>query len=160
MTQNDKDYLLEKLTETHNAIEEILEGVDLELPVYSETGWRIRDILGHIATWDREVINTLRAFMQGEVYLTPDLDESETDFNQRAMLNHRQLSTPAAYADWQQAREAFSQTVKDIPLDRFPGDVLFPWGDERGTIQELVSYMTDHNLEHRAEIVEAIKMAG
>jgi hypothetical protein len=34
-----------------------------------------------------------------------------------------------------------------------------PWGDERGTIAELVEFLTDHDAEHRGEISKAINKA-
>ena len=48
------------------------------------------------------------------------------------------------------------QAVQEIPFDQFPGDLLYPWGDERGSIARLVEIMTDHDTEHRDEIVKAI----
>ena len=59
--------------------------------------------------------------------------------------------------DWEQARKDFIEAVQEISLDRFPGDLLYPWGDERGSIVRLVEYMTDHDAEHRDEIVKAIQ---
>jgi len=58
-----KDGLLDRLAESHSATERIIEGIDLELRVYSDTDWRTRDILGHIATWDREVAKSLSTFL-------------------------------------------------------------------------------------------------
>ena len=46
-----------------------------------------------------------------------------------------------------------------MPSAQFPGDLLFPWGDERGSIAELVEFIVEHDAEHRDEIVEAIKAA-
>ncbi len=43
-----------------------------------------------------------------------------------------------------------------MPIERFPGDMLYPWGEERGDIATLIEYMTDHVIEHQEEIEEAI----
>ena len=59
--------------------------------------------------------------------------------------------------EWEQARKDFIEAVQEISLDRFPGDLLYPWGDERGSIAGLVRYMIDHDIEHRDEIVKAIQ---
>ena len=37
------------------------------------------------------------------------------------------------------------------------GAHIYPWGDERGTIARLVEMMTEHDVEHRDEIVKAIQ---
>ena len=54
MTTEIKQRLIDLLTATHSATIKLLEGVDLETRIYTESGWRIRDILGHIAGWDRQ----------------------------------------------------------------------------------------------------------
>ncbi len=36
--------------------------------IYQEGGWRIKDILGHIATWEREALATLQAFNAQDSY--------------------------------------------------------------------------------------------
>jgi hypothetical protein len=155
MTVGDKEYLLEKLTEALSATRAILKGVDLEMRVYTDTDWRIRDILGHITTWDREVTKSLRAFLAGTEYVIPDLDEDE--FNQQSVLEQRQLSTQQIQVEWEQTRDDFKEAIREIPSDQFSGDLLYPWGDERGSIAQLIEYMIEHDDEHRNEIVKAIE---
>jgi hypothetical protein len=155
MSLEDKQRLLELLTRTHSATRATLEGIDLEMPVYPDSGWRIRDIIGHIATWDRQVAKSLRAFRVGNEYAIPDLDE--TAFNEQDVLKQQELTTQQVFEEWEQAREDLKEAVKGIPLDQFPGDLLYPWGDERGTIAHLVEMMAEHDVEHRDEIVKAIQ---
>lgn len=157
MSGDEKKRLLEKMTETHSAILAIVEGIDLELRVYTDADWRIRDILGHIATWDREVTKSLRAFLSGTEYFIPDMNGDETDFNEQAVIEQRILSTQRIVAEWEQAREDFKAALSDIPTDRFPGDLLYPWGEERGSIAQLVEYMIEHDEEHTDEIVKAVQ---
>lgn len=155
MSVDVKGYLLEKLTETHSATRAILEDVDLEIRVYTDTDWRIRDILGHITTWDREVTKSLRAFLIGNEYSIPDFSD-ENEFNEQAVIEQRQLSTQQIQVEWEQARDDFKEAIRAIPSDQFPGDLLYPWGDERGSIVQLIEYMIEHDDEHRDEIVRAI----
>jgi len=157
MTLEDKKRLLELLSQSHAATRSALEGIDPEIRVYPDSDWRIRDIIGHIATWDREVAKSLRAFRVGKEYAIPDHDE--TAFNEQAVLGQRELTTQQLFEEWEQAREEFMQAVEDIPLDQFPGDLLYPWGDERGTIAHLVEMMVEHDVEHRDEIVRAIQLS-
>lgn len=157
MSVDDKKNLLDKLTDAHVATRAMLEGVDLEIRVHTATDWRIRDILGHIATWDREVAKSLRAFRAGSEYFIPDIDEDETEFNEQAVIGQRALSTQQIYGEWEQARDDFREAIREIPPDLFPGDVLYPWGGERGSIAQLVDYMIEHDVEHRHEIENALK---
>ncbi len=164
MTIKDKKYLLDLLTETHVAVQATVMEIDPEMRVYTDTDtgtdWRVRDIMGHIATWDRQVAKSLRAFRAGTEYIIPNLDEGEHDFNQQAVLEQRELTAQQLFAEWEQARGDFKEALQEIPDDQFPGDLLYPWGDERGTIARLVEYMTDHSIEHRDEIVKAIEEIG
>jgi hypothetical protein len=153
MKNGDKNYLLNRLAESHAAIQNTLEGVDLELRVYVDSDWRVRDILGHLATWDRVVTKSLRAFLVGSEYAIPDMDGDETDFNEGAVLEQRKLSTQQILEEWKGAREDFKAAISDIPDDRFPGDLLYPWGDERGSIPKLVEFMIEHDEEHRDEMI-------
>jgi hypothetical protein len=155
MNRSEKQDLVNKLAASHATTQKIIEGIDLETRIYIDTAWRIRDILGHIATWDREAIKSLQAFLEDSEYFIPDLGD-ESDFNEQAVTEQRTLSNQELIADWNQAREEFKKVIDDIPADQFPGDVLYPWGDERGPIALLVDYMVEHDEEHRSEILKAI----
>ncbi len=155
MALEERRRLVELLTQTHTTTDALLDGINLELRVYPDSGWRIRDILGHIATWDREVAKSLIAFRNGEEYAIPDHDEDA--FNAQDILSQQGLSSEAVYDEWEQSRVVFKEAVLQIPLEFYPGDLLYPWGDERGTIAHLVETMVEHDGEHRDEIATAIQ---
>jgi hypothetical protein len=155
MTAEDKKRLLALLTETHSTTRATLEGIDPELRVHADTDWRVRDIIGHLATWDRQVAKSLRAFRAGKEYAILDLDEDI--FNEQAVLEQQKLTVHQVFAEWEQAHEELREAVQETPLERFPGDLLYPWGDERGSIAKLVEYMIEHDVEHRDEIAKVIQ---
>jgi hypothetical protein len=130
MPVKDKNYLLDWLAESHSAVRASVVEIDPELPIYTDTDtgtdWRVRDIVGHIMTWDREVAKSLRAYQVGTEYIIPDLDENEHDFNQQAVLKQRELTTQQLFAEWEKSHEEFKEAVRDIPDDLFPGDLLYP----------------------------------
>ena len=159
MSVEEKKRLIDRLTEAHHALHRMLDEVDLETLVYKDSGWRARDIVGHIATWDREVAKSLRAYQAGLEYLTPDLDDEEVEFNEKAVLEQRKLSSQQILNEFEQAYNEFRNAIQDIPDHRFPGDLLYPWGEERGDITTLVEYMIDHAVEHRDEIAKAAQTA-
>ena len=143
------------LKESHSVTRALLDGVDPEIRVYKKPDWRIRDVIGHIATWDREVTKSLNAFRLGEEYSISDLEED--DFNEQAVLEQNKLNFQQVYLEWEKAREDFIEAVQKIPLDQFQGDLLYPWGDDRGSISKLVEIMVEHDEEHRDEIKRAIR---
>jgi hypothetical protein len=155
MTLEERRRLVELLAQTHSTTRALLDGINLEMRVYQDSGWRIRDILGHIATWDREVAKSLVAFRSGEEYAIPDHDEDA--FNAQDILSQQGLTVEAIFEEWEQSREVFKEAVEQIPLEFYPGDLLYPWGDERGTIAHLVEMMVEHDVEHRDEIATAVQ---
>ncbi len=157
MSIENKNYLIKRLSETHSTLGEILIGLDLELIIYDDEEWRIRDILGHIATWDREVIRALSAYLEGSEYVIPGIAEDETDFNAQKLVEQRNLSIDQIKDEWNQARDDFKEIVKQIPPDKLSSELEFPWGEETGSISVLINYMIEHNEEHQNEIMEALK---
>ena len=141
MPVEEKKHLLDSLTGTHLVTRTTLDDVDLEMPVYKNTGWRVRDIVGHIATWDQEIAKSLRAYQSGSEYLIPNLDEEEIEYNERAVLEQQKLSTQQVLNEFEQAQDELRKAIQEMPDDRFPGDMLYPWDDERGSIAKLVEYM-------------------
>ncbi len=155
MTADEKKRLLDLLANAHSVLHTTLEGIDPELCVHTDSGWRIRDIIGHIATWNREVVKSLSAFQAGTEYSIPDLDEDV--FNQQAALVQQELTAQQVFAEWEQARDDLKAVVQEMPSAQYPGDLLYPWGDERGSIAQLVEFIVEHDAEHRDEIVKAIQ---
>lgn len=157
MTTGDKKHLLILLAESHSGLRATIDGSDPEKRIYTNTGWRIRDIIGHIANWEREVTKSLRAFQAGTEYAITNLEEN--DFNEEAVKAQQALTSQQVYVEWEQAHEDLKDALEEIPFDLFPGDLLFPWGDERGSITELVEFVIDHDTEHRDEILKALNEA-
>jgi uncharacterized damage-inducible protein DinB len=155
MTADEKKRLLDLLANAHSVLHTTLEGIDPELCVHTDSGWRIRDIIGHIATWDREVVKSLSAFRAGTEYSIPDLDEDV--FNQQAALVQQELTAQQVIAEWEQARDDLKAVVQEMSSAQYPGNLLYPWGDERGSIAQLVEFIVEHDAEHRDEIVKAIQ---
>ena len=103
------------------------------------------------------MVKSLRAYLDGIEYVIPDMDGNETDFNEEAVIAQRTLSNRQIISKWDQAREEFKAAINDIPEDRFPGNLRYPWGDESGSVTRLVEYMIEHDEEHRDEILGVTK---
>jgi hypothetical protein len=150
--------LLDLLETTHSALLDTVVIVDLEIIIHKNSGWRGREMLSHIGAWDREVAKALQEFLDGGEYLIPDYDEDR--FNDRAAMEQQNMSTAEVIEDWKHARKELIAAVEAVPADRFAGELLYPWGDERGTIYDLVKYFCDHDIEHKEEIQNFIKDLG
>jgi hypothetical protein len=155
MTAEEKQRLIDLLTDTYSKVLACVQDVDPELQVSPESDWRVRDIVGHLATWDREASKSIRASQVGEEYSIPGFDED--GFNAQEVQELRKLSVQGVFALREGARQEFIAAVRDMPIDRFGSDLLYPWGDERGNVSTLVEYMTGHDIEHQEEIENALE---
>jgi hypothetical protein len=153
MENQQKGDILKRLAETHKDLEGTIEGLDLDQVIHADTDWRIRDILGHIATWDRVLINAIERFLEGSEYIIPGMVGDETDYNQEKVLEQRKLPTFQVLQEWNQARKDFIEAVQKIPLDKINDELAFPWGEERGSLAVMIEYMIDHDGEHQEEIL-------
>ena len=151
-----KENILIRLSDSHSELEKVLEGLDLDLVIHTETDWRIRDILGHIATWDRVLIHSIQTFLEGSEYVITGMVGDETDYNAQKVAEQKKLSSSEILKEWNRAREDFITIVQQIPTDKFFDELAFPWGDERGSLSVMIEYMIEHNGEHQAEILAAI----
>jgi len=156
MTKEIKEEILQRLAETHDDLEKTIEGLDLDLVIHADTDWRIRDILGHIATWDRVLIHAIQSFLKGSEYVIPGMVGDETDYNQEKVLEQRKLPTEAIYQEWAKARKDFIDAVQNTPPGKFSEELAYPWGDERGSLAVMIEYMIDHDGEHQEEILAVI----
>ena len=153
MTKEIKEEILQRLAETHDDLEKTIEGLDLDLVIHADTDWRIRDILGHIATWDRVLIHAIQSFLEGSEYVIPGMVGDETDYNQEKVLEQRKLPNEEIYQEWVKARIDFIDTVQNTPPGKFSEELAYPWGDERGSLAVMIEYMVDHDGEHQEEIL-------
>jgi hypothetical protein len=157
MSIKQKQIIINRLGESHVKLEGILDALDLDMVIHPETDWRIRDILGHIATWDRVLIRSIKSFLDRAEYIIPGMVGVETDFNDQKVAEQRDLPTAEIVKEWKKARGDFITAVQGIPHERMNDELNFPWGDERGSLSLMIEYMIDHNGEHQEEILDALK---
>ncbi len=160
MSKKDKKHLIDKLVDNHLETQAIMENVDLQSPVYKDSGWRVKDIIGHISAWNQEAAQSLRTHRSGSEYLIPNLDDTEVEYNARAVHQRREMSGQQILTEWQQSSGELKQAIQDMPINMFPGDMLYPWGEERGTIAKLIEFMIEHSVEHRVEIENAVSLSS
>lgn len=145
-----KDELLNALSESYPPMFAQLEGVDLERVLFADSGWRGRELLSHMAAWNLAVAAALEHFLEGKEYLIPDFEEDK--FNQRTAVEYPDLAASELVAKWKHSVVEMTFAIEAIPPERFPGELVYPWGDERGDIPTLVHYFIEHDQEHLAEI--------
>ena len=59
MTDAVQETLVKSLLTSHSNTQNTIKGIDLEIIVYEDPPWQLRDVLWHIAVWDRQVTKSL-----------------------------------------------------------------------------------------------------
>jgi hypothetical protein len=153
MTDQDVSRLSGLLAESYASTLSIVEKIGFDLQIYDDPVWRARDVIWHLAVWDRQVTRSIEAFLAGGQYSIPDFDEHA--FNDTSLEEGRQLSLEQLQEDAAQARKNFQDAVERFSPHQLQAEFLYPWGDETGVIDQLVHYMVDHDEEHRQELTSA-----
>lgn len=113
--------------------------------------WSVKDVLAHIAFWERYSIGTLRAIARGE---TPDmLADDETERNNASVVaQYYQRPLAAVIADWQQAREELLEAIEDLNEEDLNDPNHFPWSEGRSLLDRIAGNSFDHEQEHIDQI--------
>lgn len=152
MTAFDKSHALAALRESRQETQTVIKRLDLDAIAHPATGWRVRDVLGHVAVWEIEAAQALEAYRRGESYPVVSI----SDLNQQAYDARKDQPLDVALAEWQSAREAFISVLESIPAEEYATVILFPWRGHGG-IDRMVAIMVGHEREHLDEIRRAIR---
>lgn len=102
--------------------------------------WSVKDLLGHIATWEEESLRALKGLLRGEdVPVYPKAAEIRR-FNAREVERRRGKTL-------EEVREEFLQAHRELMafLEGLPGDLFLPRGDlYRRVKTDTYSHYADH----------------
>jgi uncharacterized protein (TIGR03083 family) len=113
--------------------------------------WSVKDVLAHIAFWERYAVNILKAVARGK---TPDLlaDDSTERSNASVVAQYYQRPLAAVIADWQQAREDLLEQLEDLDDADLNDPDRFPWSAGRTLLDRIAGNSFDHEQEHIEQI--------
>lgn len=122
---------------------------DIERPFIGE--WSLKDIVGHVATWEAEVLKALRELREGRRPELLDFDQSQIDhWNEDRVQRKRELGFQSVFEQLQGGHQRLLEEIALVSDD----DVA----TEGSIHNRLVQSTVDHLVEHWHEI--AAKLAG
>ncbi len=136
--------LIKLLKESRAASRAALDGLDQNTEVFP--GWYVKHFLAHVAGWDEATVVSLRAHGQGDVYEIP-VFRGIDDYNTQSVVTRHDLNHDQVYAEWEMVRRDLLTVLAALPAEKFEETFLLPWG-HKGTVEQLVRIMADHELEH------------
>src|SRR5512134_3944727 len=109
--------LVNLLDNTRAATLQAVSGVSGAVVIYPESGWSLLDVIGHITTWEIEVVNVLRAYGEGHTYRLTY--ESEEDFNRKQIERRKRLNAEQVYAEMAEVRDSLKKLVTGLTPEQF-----------------------------------------
>ncbi|MDQ6643973.1 MAG: ClbS/DfsB family four-helix bundle protein [Chloroflexota bacterium] len=120
-----------------------------------EHEWSVKDVLAHIATWERRCVDWTQAGLRGE---RPDKPEKgytweELDkLNEKTFLGNRERSLDDVQADARLAYQQLLEQVHALSEDDITNPQRFPWTDGRGLVPFIAANSYEHYQEHFEQI--------
>lgn len=134
-----------------------LQGVDPYTVVHEASGWKVKDIIGHLAAWEREALASLQAHAEGDEYsLGPDHHNGR--YNQAAYEQRRNYDPAQCRIDWGMVRRDLQFAVHDLSPERMGAEMRFP-SHRQGSVTTLIERMVAHEEAHIQEIVALLAAA-
>jgi len=122
--------------------------------IHPESGWRVMDLIGHLAAWEREVLAAIQAFHEGDGYTIPNFEIQA--YNQAQYERRRQLDPAQIRMDWGMVRRDVQDVIHDLHDHCFSSDMSYPSG-RRGRVIPLIEELAEHEAEHRKEIERRVE---
>ncbi len=145
--------LLDLLEQTRRETRSLLSSLDPVRVVHNdERAWRVRDVVGHLAAWNIEAARSLVAYASGDAYNCIASSSEYFDYNGPAADARKAWSLDEVWAEYEASHDQLKRAIETMPADRWTGEVIYPW-NERGTIEQLIKVMMNHEKIDHCDIV-------
>jgi uncharacterized damage-inducible protein DinB len=143
-----KEDILAKLAESRRDLHRATQGLSGEemTQVQVEGVWTIKDVLGHIASWEEICLDPLRRYVDGGPFEV-EVIEDYLILNEELAARKQDIPLDAILDELDAIRQELVATVSELSAEQWEQRVLFPWGDE-GAVAEMFDELYQHELEH------------
>jgi uncharacterized damage-inducible protein DinB len=140
--------MLAKLAESRRDLHRATQGLSGEemTQVQVEGVWTIKDVLGHIASWEEISLEPLRRYVEGGPFEV-EVIEDYLILNEELAARKRDIPLDGILDELDAIRQELVATVSELSAEQWEQRVLFPWGDE-GAVAEMLDELYQHELEH------------
>jgi uncharacterized damage-inducible protein DinB len=144
----DREHTLARLAETRQALYRAIQdlGVEEMTQVQVEGVWTIKDILGHITSWEETCLGPLRRYAGGGPFQV-DVIEDYLAWNDQQAARKRDITLDVILDELATVRQGLVDAARQLPPERWEQTVPFSWGGE-GTIADVLDVFIQHELGH------------
>jgi uncharacterized damage-inducible protein DinB len=143
-----KEETLARLAESRRALHQAIEGLSEEemTQVKVEGVWTIKDVLGHIASWEETCLEPLRRYADGAPFEVEVIKDYMT-WNDEQAARKRDIPLDAVLDELAAVRQGMVEAASRLSAEQWKQRVPFSWGG-KGTIAEVLDVFYRHELEH------------
>jgi len=108
--------------------------------------WSVKDIMGHIASWDEFTVSDLRRISRGRLPCLAAFREAEVDSWNAFLIRPRKLfPLPQIRAEFEEARAEMVAALNELPAG------LLAQGQ---MVRNIFAIMTNHEKDHARQVRE------
>jgi Protein of unknown function (DUF664) len=116
--------------------------------------WSCKDIIAHLASYERVLVDILATFLSGEP--TPSLDQFRDpngSFNDQQVVLRQHNTVDEIVAEYNSTCAQTMELIMQIPLETLRQAGTIPWYGAEYALDDLLVYMYyGHKREHSAQI--------
>lgn len=153
----DKDAILRDLAAQRQALLRAVQGLDVDRmrePGAEGSTWSAQDVLGHLAAWDRQTVEAIRAYLAGaEPYHIAGFDnlEDRDRWNEDEVAQRRNWPVHETLVELGAVRSNLLVLLADLTEVQLHDRIQYPWG-KHGPLIHLLRAGADHESEHAATL--------
>jgi uncharacterized damage-inducible protein DinB len=143
-----KEETLAKLAESRQTLHQAIEGLSEEemTQVQVEGVWTVKDVLGHIASWEETCLEPLQRYADGGPFEVQVIEDYMA-WNDEQAARKRDVPLDAILDELATIRQGLVEAASRLSAGQWKQRVPFSWGG-RGTIAEVLDVFYQHELEH------------
>jgi uncharacterized damage-inducible protein DinB len=147
-----KEEVLARLAKSRQALHQAIEGLSEEemTQIQVEGVWTIKDILGHIASWEETCLEPLRCYADGGPFEV-EVIKDYMAWNDEQAARKRDVPLDAILDELATIRQGLVEAASRLSTEQWEQIVPFSWGGE-GTMAEVLDVFYRHELEHVCSI--------
>lgn len=123
-----------------------------ELPV--EGFWTMKDILGHLTSWEQVCLIPLRDYANGA--RKAEIIQDYLSWNDIQAAHKQEIPLETALSELTSVRQEIEALVGSMTDQQWVTSLHFPW-DERGSLEAMIAGLSWHEREHAKTIHECRK---
>jgi uncharacterized damage-inducible protein DinB len=143
-----KEDTLTKLAESRRDLHRAALGLSEEemTQVQVEGVWTIKDVLGHIVSWEEICLVPLQRYADGDPFKVEAIKDYLA-LNEELAARKQDIPLDVILDELDAIRQELVATASKLSAEQWEQRVLFPWGDE-GAVAEMLDELYQHELEH------------